>query len=206
MSPTRTATLAGTVGLAALLLPATFLVWHTLGSVFAAPPVWLCGKLLALWLPDLVANTSLEQTTLLLESTLGESQGLLLPAAEAGNALAFRQDTRIFSYSIPFFAALHFATPLRHSLERFARGLLVLWLLITLGLLCASLKDLMLGLGDRLFETGGLLPPPAAIGLAYQFSVLIVPVLAPVLLWAWESRRQPFFEATFNTGSPTELH
>ncbi len=204
MSRRETATLMGTVGLAALLLPATFLLWHALGSVIAAPPVWLCGKLLTLWLPDLVAGASLQQTALLLESTLGERGGVLMSAAEAGNALAFRQDTRIFSYAIPFFAALHFATPLTHSLERFARGLLLLWLLITLGLLCASLKHLMLGLGDRLFETAALLPPPAGIGLAYQFSVLIVPTLAPVLLWAWESRQLPFFEATFNPGRPAE--
>ncbi len=190
-------TLSRTLGVAVLLLPVTFLAWHALGSVLAAPPVWLCGWMLELWLPDIVADTSLRASDMLVELTFGEQGGQLLPAAQVGNALAFRQDTRIVSYAIPFFAALHFATAIDHPLERFARSLLLLWLLIACALVWISLRHLLLTLGDPLYATGSWVPPPAAIALAYQFFVLIIPSLAPVLLWAWHARDLPGFKALF---------
>ena len=78
-------------------------------------------------------------------STLGERDGAILPAREAGNQLAFSADTRVLSYSIPFYAALHFATPGEAAWERFLQGLLVLWLLLTAGMMATALRDLMLG-------------------------------------------------------------
>ena len=125
-------------------------------------------------------------------AAVGELNGAILPAAEAGNQLAFQLDTRTLTYSIPFYAALHFATPMENTLERFARGLLILWLLVIVGLVCIALKDLMLGLGDTFFATATL-PPAAAIALTYQFSVLMVPPVAPILLWAFEARNLGLF-------------
>ncbi len=190
-------TLSRTLGVAVLLLPVAFLAWHALGSVLAAPSVWLCGWVLELWLPDLVSTTSLHGSDMLVQLTHGETGGQLLPAAQAENALAFRQDTRIISYAIPFFAALHFATNIDHPLERFARSLLLLWLLIGSALVCISLKQLLLILGDQLYTAANWVPPPAAIALAYQFFVLIIPSLAPVLLWAWHARDVPAFKSLF---------
>jgi len=34
-------------------------------------------------------------------------------------------------------------------------------------------------------------PGADVIGIAFQFSVLIVPTLLPVLIWAWQSRDTP---------------
>ena len=195
-----------TLGAAILLLPVTFLAWHALGSMLAAPSVWLCGWVLELWLPDIVANTSLQGSEMLVQLTYGETGGQLLPAAQAGNALAFKQDTRIISYAIPFFAALHFATGIDHSLERFARGLLLLWLLIAGALVWVSLKQVLLTAGDQLYTAANWVPPPAIIALGYQFFVLIIPSLAPVLLWAWHARDLPVFKALFSAPPATAGH
>ena len=174
-----------------LLLPAAFLAWHALAGPLVAPALWGAGELLTLWLPDLVAGVRQDGATMLLASRYGELEGVIVPAAEAEFQLGFRVDTRLLSYAIPFYAALHFATPMPGVLERFARGLILLWLAILVGLVCMALKDLMVTLGDLLFAVGGV-PPESVIGVAYQFCVLIVPPVAPLLLWAWEARELPW--------------
>ena len=50
----------------------------------------------------------------------------------------------------------------------------------------------MVNLGPTFFNQRGILVPNAnVIGLLYQFSVLIIPSLAPVLVWAWQARDTP---------------
>ena len=179
-------------GFVVLLLPTAFIIWHALGSVLAAPVVWVAGELLHWWLPELISEVTLDGTRMVIAAAVGELNGAILPAAEAGNQLAFQLDTRTLTYSIPFYAALHFATPMESTLERFARGLLILWLLVIVGLVCTTLKDLMLALGETFFATAPL-PPASAIALSYQFSVLMVPPVAPMLLWAFEARNLGLF-------------
>jgi len=179
-------------GFVVLLLPAAFIIWHALGSVVAAPVVWVAGELLQWWLPEMVSEVTLEGTRMTISAAVGELDGAILPVSEAGNQLAFQLDTRTLTYSIPFYAALHFAMPMESTLERFARGLLILWLLIVIGLVCTALKDLMLTLGETFFALPTV-PPASAIALTYQFSVLMVPPVAPVLLWAFEARNLGFF-------------
>ena len=117
-----------------LLLPASFIVWHALASLLAAPAVYLAGEILQFWLPNLIEGYSLQGTTMVLTTKFGEAAGALVPLAQAEFQIGFNQDTRLLSYSIPFFAALHFASSLDNPMERFGRGLLVLWLLMVLGL------------------------------------------------------------------------
>jgi hypothetical protein len=129
-------------------------------------------------------------------SQFGESDGTIVPLADAEYQLAFPQSVRLLSYSLPFYTALHFASSIEASFERYARSVLVLWILMFVGFIAVALKDLMLGIGTLMFETSTpLLPPPAAIGLVYQFSVLIVPTVAPILLWGWVVRDSPRWRA-----------
>ncbi|MHA7815184.1 MAG: exosortase H-associated membrane protein [Pseudohaliea sp.] len=179
-----------------LLMVPAFAAWYLLGAVLAAPAVWLAAEILPAWLPELVDTVYLEGTTMTVVSTLGEAGGAYLPAAQTDGALGFRIDSRVLSYSVPFFAALHFATPLPGRWERFARGLFVLWLLLVPGLISTALKDLMLTLGNSFLAVPGT-PPADAVALAYQFNTLMVPPLAPVLLWGWEARHSPAIQALF---------
>ena len=66
--------------------------------------------------------------------------------------LGFKVNTRIISYSIPFYAALHFATEKTDYLANFFWGLLVLYLFILLGLISIGLKDLMVTFGATFLE------------------------------------------------------
>jgi len=177
-----------------LLLPASFIVWHALASVLAAPAVFLAGEILELWLPHLVESYSLQSTTMVVGTQFGDTDGTLVRLENADFQVAFNQDTRLLSYSIPFFAALHFASSLDNPMERFGRGLVVLWLLMVFGLICVTLKNLMVTLGEIAFAQGGL-PPAPLIALMYQFSVLMIPPVAPLCLWAWECRDSPAMRA-----------
>ena len=71
-------------------------------------------------------------------------------------------------------------------------GLFVLWGLMALGLVAMTAKDLMLVIGDP-FLTLGSVPPMPLIGLAYQTSVLLIPSLAPVMVWLFQLRDTPLW-------------
>lgn len=174
------------------LLPACFLAWYFLGNFIAAPAVVLAEPVLLAWLGDTVSSVGLQGTDMLVMSNYGETGGRIMPYAEAGNQLGYPINTRTLSYSIPFFTALHIATPMRASWERFAWCLLGLWLLLAVGLISTTLKDLMLGLG-AVFMDQEAVPPTDVIALLYQFSTLMVPPLAPVLLWAYTAKDSPAF-------------
>jgi len=173
------------------LLVITFSLWHVTASVLAAPVAISSAAILQWWLPGLVEQAYLQGTSFLVITSIGEVDGQMMSAAVAGNQLQLSNETRLLSYSVPFYAALHFATPMEGAIERFMRGLLVLWLLMVIGLIAIVLKDMMLTFGDVMFTRGALLPAPAVIALVYQFSVLIVPPLAPVLLWAYAAKKNP---------------
>ena len=56
----------------------------------------------------------------------------------------------------------------------------------------------MVGLGTVFFAQPGWVPNPNLIGIAYQVSVLLVPTLAPVILWLWQSRKSPLLADVIN--------
>ncbi|TCO75744.1 exosortase H-associated membrane protein [Chromatocurvus halotolerans] len=196
MRPDPATTPARFFGLVLLLMPVTFVAWYALGSLLAAPAVWLSSIVLGNWFPELIASVTLQDTQMMVMATLGEVDGRFLPADEAGYQLGLPVDTRVLTYSIPFYAALHFATPMPGSWERFARALLVLWLLVIFGLISTTLKNFMLTFGERLLALPQA-PPADMIALVYQFNTLIVPPLAPIMLWGLAVRKTPVMRSLF---------
>ncbi|MDO8861851.1 exosortase H-associated membrane protein [Haliea sp. E1-2-M8] len=183
------------IGLVVLLMIPCFALWYALGALPAAPAVWLAQFSMPWAMPEIFAKVTLDQNKLMVFSQFGERNGAIVPLAEAEYQLAFPQSIRLLSYSIPFYTALHFASSIEASVERYARSLLVLWVLMFVGIIAVALKDVMLGVGAPMHEASGLPLPPEAIGLLYQFSVLIVPTVAPILLWAWVVRDSPRWRA-----------
>lgn len=176
------------------LLPACFVLWNFAGTLVAAPAIALVKPVLLLGFPDLVDSVSLQESSMMVMSKLGEDGGVISAMEIAGNQLGWPISTRTLSYSIPFYAALHFATPQRASLGYFGWALVALWLLLALGLLSTTLKELMLGLGQTYLNHPRAMPADA-VALSYQFSTLIVPALAPVILWAYGASDSPLFRA-----------
>ncbi|MFV0276357.1 MAG: exosortase H-associated membrane protein [Parahaliea sp.] len=177
------------MGWVLLLMVPLFALWYAGGNLPAAP-AFLIAKYSLLWgLPEIIDSIQLQDTRLLVLTHFGELNGEIVSAEKAEFQLAYPVDTRLVSYSIPFFAALMFASGVSQPVERFCRGLVLLWLVMGFGLVSIELKNLMLGLQQQLFERATLpLPPPALIALLYQLNTLMVPTLLPVLLWLWLAR------------------
>ena len=76
---------------------------------------------------------------------------------------------------------------------------------MTVSLVCLCMKDLMYTLGPAFVEQPGVLVPhPNLIAVLYQLSILLLPTLAPVLLWAWQSRDTALAREILDDGKPAE--
>lgn len=191
-------------GLALLLMIPSFVGWMFVSAWLAGPAIWFCDALLTAWMPELVASVQLKGSQALVMTHYGELDGRIVSATVAGYQMGFPADVRILSYSIPFYAALLFATPQEDNLARFGWGLWFLYPLLVLGLVCVCLKNLMLGMGSLYFQQADTFVPPAdVVAILYQFSILIVPPLAPVLLWAWQSREAPLLQQLVQVAVPS---
>lgn len=174
-----------------LLIPC-FAMWGFLSAALVKPVIGLAHLVLSNWFPDIVNVVYQQGADAMLMTRLDQVNGQLVPTDIADAGLGFKANTRIISYSIPFYAALHFATAKKDYLASFFWGMLIIYPFILLGLVCICLKDLMVSFGSTFLDQPGVWVPGAdVIGIAFQFSVLIVPTLLPVLIWAWQSRDTP---------------
>lgn len=185
------------VGLVFLWLVPCFVVWVSLSSMLAAPAVWISKLILTTALPDIVHDFTLAGPQALLSTHFGELDGKIVSAQVAGYRLAYPLNTRILTYSLPFYAALHFATVttdgfFERNTFRFSMGLLLLYPLLIVGLISVCLKNLMLGLGLNFIDLSSI--GGSTIAMIYQLSTLMVPALAPILVWAWQSRESPMLQ------------
>ncbi len=175
-----------------VLLPLTFLLWYAAGPALTYPATLTAGILLEAWIPSVVADVFTEGVELYVVTHFADVNGAVVAAELAEHEIAFKINTRIVSYGIPFYAALLWSSRVDSLVGRFSLGLFILWALMALGLVAIAAKDLMLVIGDP-FLTLATVPPMPIIGLAYQTSVLLIPSLAPVMLWLFQLRGTPLW-------------
>lgn len=178
----------------ALLLPC-FGLWSLASGWLALPAIGFGNMILTAWLPDVVHALAARGPDAILMTEFGEMDGHLVAAQQAGDRLAFVLNTRILSYSIPFYASLHFALAREQLWSRFFTGFLVLYGLLLIGLISLALKNLLVNLGAAFVNHPAAIPHPDVIALLYQINVLIVPTLAPIIICVWQNREAPLFGA-----------
>lgn len=172
----------------ALIVPC-FAIWTVLAGPIAMPVVGLANLILQAWFPTVVDGLLIQGSETLLMTQFGELNGKPIPLEQAEYQLGFKLNPAILSYSLPFYATLHFATQKEGYLGSFVTGVLILYPLILLGMVCLALKELMVSLGPLFMEqTDAFVPNGNVIALLYQLNVLIVPTVAPIVLWAWQNR------------------
>lgn len=182
-----------------LLIPC-FTLWTVASGPLAIPALGFANMVLTHWFPNVVNALYVDGSQALLMTEFGEKAGKLVPLLGAEYRLGFQVNTRILTYSLPFYTALHFATQKKEYLNSYVWGLLILYPLLTFGLLCLCLKELMVSLGTHFFDQPGIYVPDAnLIGILYQFSVLIVPTLAPAIVWLWQSKDSPLLREAMGT-------
>jgi hypothetical protein len=177
-----------------LLLLLAFALWFAAEPLFNAPAKWLAHALLTTWIPGVVETTLFEPSGLLVVTSYTDAgAGVIVPAAPNAEGLAFRLNTRLVSYGLPFYAALLWGSRIDGPMNRFAWGLFALWVFMALGLASMAAKDLMLVLGEP-FLAAPWVPAPPVIAVCYQFSVLLMPTVIPVLLWVIQLRGSPLWQ------------
>lgn len=186
----------------ALIVPC-FALWTVFADAIAMPVVGLGDMILSGWFPAMVDGLFMEGGETVLATQFGELNGRMVPPEQSDYQLAFRINPAIVSYSLPFYATLHFATYKRAYLSSFISGVLILYPFILMGLLSLCLKELMVNLGMVFFEQPGVfVPNGTVIALLYQLNVLIIPTVAPILLWAWQSRETPLIKGLLSLNQP----
>jgi hypothetical protein len=177
-----------------LLIP-SFVLWTAISDRLQVPAVGLVDLALTHWFPGVVHGLWPDGYNALLMTEFGEKNGQPVPLTEASHQLGFRVNPRILTYSLPFYTALYFATPRENYLANYLWGLLLLYGVAVFGLLSLCLKELMVNLGGLfLNQQGVFVPHTNVIGILYQFNVLILPTLAPAVVWLWQSRDQPLLQ------------
>jgi len=166
-----------------LWLPFTFFFWYWSAEALTWPLVLLVRLVLLQLLPNWFEAISQDGYLLEITSYLSPTAEI---AAQAG-VLTFTANPLIYSYSLPFFIALSFATPA--SLGTRLQRIFWVWLLVLLPVqafsVCISIFK------SLLFDTpmAMQLNPPAwsfdATALSFQFVTLILPPMVPIMLWMW---------------------
>ena len=164
-----------------VFLPLCFYIWHVLAPAIAIPIGWIVEKIATTFWPDLFSVIELSKAQLYIEMSVGEKEGNILPTSIAGNRLGFYVETRLMTFSLPFYSALLLAIPNGSFNRHYVLGLIFILIFCIAGSVGFCLKESLILLGPDLFEDSVFLPIELIV-FFYQFSILIFPTLGPVLI------------------------
>ncbi|KAA9130777.1 hypothetical protein F3N42_10405 [Marinihelvus fidelis] len=177
--------------LAALWMLFGFMIWYYLSAFHGAPARWLAGQGLSALLGDAFYNIIPNPDKHYLFQVQTRVP-FTFPDGSTG-PLGFIVNPLVYGYGLPLLFGLIMATDqaLRHKLV----VLLVGWVAITgvqaWGVFWESLKTMVFSFGgaaqQAVLATG---MSESVIALCYQLGALILPALAPVIVWVLGSRTE----------------
>lgn len=168
-----------------IFFPLTFFVWYVTAAFHLAPVTLLASKLLNLIVPDALMWLKLDGHTLVLASNFGRDAGGMVVSPPVGeDVLGFHLNPLIYCYSLPLLTALMLATPGR------ARWVNLLWSILLLlpvelfSMIFSVLKTLTFDVGAAFQAQQGLSQSGVdLIALGYQIGTLLLPMVAPLIIW-----------------------
>lgn len=171
-----------------LWLPPLFALWYILAPVLLMPVTGWSHWVLTTLFPQAIAGverqgSSLEILTRFLMAA--PPDGSTPPGATG--TLSFSLNALKYAYGWPLLLALTLAAPTAWGEKgyRALLGSLILLLVPLWGVVCETLKVLVFNLAPAIAEQMGTTPfTRELLALAYQLGYLILPPVAPVLLWA----------------------
>jgi hypothetical protein len=175
--------------LAGFLLRAIFwlllclLVWYAAGAFIAMPVGWLAGVLAHLLFPSWAEGAELSGTHADLLTSL---QLAAQPGAAAGQValLTPEADYLTYGYGLPLLMALFLASHPHGMAGKMLLAAVALLPLQAISLLFAWLKEVAITAGPSVADQIGFGElAREVIALGYQFGTLVLPTLAPVVLW-----------------------
>jgi hypothetical protein len=165
-------------------LPLAFAVWYFAGPVLAFMVKFIAEPVARIAFGDIVRMIDQEGAVLTFVTKLrpGDAQSV-------GN-VTVDVNTLLYAYGMPMFAALTLAAREPGWPRKLATGLVVMLPLVAFGMLADCLKNLAFSAGPLVSsQTGFSAAGREAIAFSYQFGALIMPTVAPAVLWVLLHRR-----------------
>lgn len=168
-----------------LFLPITFAIWYLAALVHLAPLTWVTEQLLQFIFPQSVLWLKLDGSTLILASNFGtDAYGAIVSPPVSDDLMGFHLNPLIYTYSLPLLFALILATPATNKWQQLVWASL-LWLpLAGFSMFFSVLKVLSFDVGAAFQQQQALSAWSLdLIALAYQTGTLILPMIAPLVIW-----------------------
>ncbi|WP_020560364.1 exosortase H-associated membrane protein [Thiofilum flexile] len=175
-----------------LYLAPLFAVWYILAPWHLMPVVTLTNSIIQAGLADFIMWVKLQGSQVVVATHYGfNTQGVLVTPPPLQEAAGFTLNPLSFGYGLPLFAALILATPLTSKGTRLLMGELILLGLQVVSLVVCIIKSLTFEVDPLLQQTLQWSPLQLdLIALGYQVGFLLLPMIAPIIVWAILS--QPF--------------
>jgi hypothetical protein len=158
-------------------LPVAFAVWYFAAPILFWPAFLLMRGLALLARPDLVR--SIEQS-----GALATFVTALHAAGAPAAVVTVDVNLLLYSFGLPLFAALTLAAREPRWKRHLAIGYTVLLPVVAWGALADFLKNVAITAGPSVASQAGFSAwQREAIAFAFQFGALILPAVAPAVLW-----------------------
>ena len=165
-------------------LPATFALWYFTAPVLLWPVRLVAELVTRMAFADLVHAIERNGATLTFVTTLKPGS-----AIAGSGQVAVDVDMLVYSFGLPLFAALVLAAREPGWLRRIVAGYAVLVPFIAWGVLADFLKNVAITSGPFVAsQTGFVAWQRETIAFAFQFGSLILPSVAPAVVWVLTHR------------------
>ena len=164
-------------------LPATFAVWYFAAPVILWPAVLLAELVARVGFPDLVR--AVEQSAAVVSFTTWLKPG----QAIAGGVVTVEVNALLYSFGLPMFAALTLAAREPRWPRILALGYAALMPMVAWGIVADFLKNIAITVTPQVAsQTGFSALQREVIAFAFQFGSLILPAVAPAIVWVLTHR------------------
>ena len=170
--------------------PITFLIWYLTAAWHLAPITMLSQAILHLVTPDALMWLKLDGHNLIVAANFSQTtNGSIVTPALNGDALGFQINPLVYSYGLPLLVSLLLATPTANKLKKIAIGLALILPTELFSMLFSILKTLTFNVGATFIAQQSLSQTGVdAIALGYQVGMLLLPMIAPLLIWVGLNR------------------
>ena len=159
-------------------LPLTFAVWYFAAPILLWPAALVSDWVSRLGFADLVRAVEQTGASVAFTTTLKPGQAI------AGGIVTVDVNMLLYSFGLPLFAALTLAAREPKRLRTLTIGYVVLVPAVAWGVVADFLKNVAITAGPAIAsQTGFVAWQREAIAFAFQFGSLILPAVAPAVLW-----------------------
>ncbi|QQZ30544.1 hypothetical protein HMY34_18275 [Thiothrix subterranea] len=168
-----------------IFFPLTFFLWYVSATYHLAPITLITGKLVSIVVPDALMWLRLDGHMLVLASNFGhDSTGMIVSPPVGDDVLGFHLNPLIYSYSLPLLAALMLATPSARKWSNLLWGIVLILPTEIFSMTFSVLKTLTFDVGAAFQAQQSISPTEADfIALGYQVGTLLLPMIAPLIIW-----------------------